>query len=122
RAGVLRHASQVLSRFTTETGVVADAAELLAGRAALLGWTRGGRESAGGASRLLRAADGWFAITLSRPDDLDAVPALIEAECVQPWDAIAAWAADKPANEIVSRARLLDLPAAVLGEAVPAAP
>ncbi len=54
----------------------ADPAELIAGRAGFAGLTRGGRVSAGGASFLLRAADGWCAVTLSRPDDVAAVPAV----------------------------------------------
>ncbi len=59
-------------------GIAVDAASLLAGRAGLLGLTRGGRVSAGGATRLLAARDGWCAITLSRPDDVAAVPALLQ--------------------------------------------
>ena len=61
-------------------GVDLDAAALLTGRAAQLGLTRGGRVSAGGATRLLPTRDGWCAITLSRPDDVDAVPALLERD------------------------------------------
>jgi len=119
RAGVLERAGQVADRL----GVGADAASLLAGRAALRGFTRGGRRSAGGASRLLAAADGWWAITLSRPDDLDAVGALICSEDPgEPWTALTGWAADKPVAEAVARARLLDIPAAALGEATAAAP
>lgn len=122
RAAILPRATQVLGRFTAATGARADAAELLAGRAGLLGWTRAGRVSAGGASRLLAAADGWWALTLSRTDDLDAVPALIESECREPWVAIAGWSSKRPVAEVVARARLLDLPAAALGETAPAAP
>src|SRR5882757_2883030 len=67
-----------LARATGETGhaVRADPAELITGRAALAGLTRGGRVSAGGSSFLLRSADGWCAVTLSRPDDVAAVPAI----------------------------------------------
>ncbi|GFG83592.1 CoA transferase [Mycolicibacter algericus] len=122
RAAVLQHATQVLGRFTTATGVDADAATLLAGRAGLLGFSRAGRVSAGGASRLLAAADGWWAITLSRADDVDAVPALIEADCPEPWTAVAGWASQRPVAEVVERARLLDLPAAALGESAAATP
>lgn len=122
RAAVLQAAGQVTQRFTGATGAQADAATLLAGRAGLLGWTRAGRISVGGASRLLTAADGWWALTLSRPDDLDAIPALIESDCAEPWAAVTAWAADQPVTEVVARARLLDLPAAALGETAPAPP
>lgn len=119
RAAVLQRCGQRLARFTAATGVAADAGQLLAGRAGLLGFTRAGRISAGGASRLLAAADGWWALTLSRPDDIDAVPALIESDGAQPWDAIAAWAAQRPVSQAVERARLLDLPAAALGRPLP---
>ncbi|MGV0747179.1 CoA transferase [Mycolicibacter minnesotensis] len=122
RAAVLQRATHVLGGFTAATGVKADAVELLAGRAGLLGWTRAGRISAGGASRLLAAADGWWALTLSRADDLDAVPALIESECCDPWAGIAGWSSTRPVAEVVGRARLLDLPAAALGETAPGAP
>jgi crotonobetainyl-CoA:carnitine CoA-transferase CaiB-like acyl-CoA transferase len=67
-----------LARVTAGTGerVRADPAELITGRAALAGLTRGGQVSAGGSSFLLRSADGWCAVTLSRPDDVAAVPAI----------------------------------------------
>lgn len=48
---------------------------LLGERAALRGLSAGGRTSCGGATRLLPARDGWVAVTLARPDDVDALPA-----------------------------------------------
>ena len=100
------------------------AAELLTGRAAMLGLSRRGRISAGGASRLLPTADGWWALTLSRPDDVDAVPALVESEDVHddPWPTIESWCAQGASADVVGRARLLGLPAAALGETAPAGP
>ena len=70
-----------LARVTRETGrqVRADPAELITGRAALAGLTRGGRVSAGGSSFLLPSADGWCAVTLSLPDDWAAAPAIAGA-------------------------------------------
>lgn len=99
-----------------------DADAILTGRAALLGIAPAGRVSAGGSTRLLAARDGWCALTLSRADDIDAVPALLgwAEQPARPWAALAEVAADRPAAEFVARARLLDLPAAVLGEVVPA--
>ncbi|WP_211697449.1 CoA transferase [Mycobacterium spongiae] len=110
RAHLLRRAEQI----------AADAATLLTGRAALLGLTRGGRMSAGGATRLLAARDGWCAITLSRPDDVAAVPALLQADAVlgDPWPMLRRWVATCSVIEVVERAQLLDIPAAALGEAV----
>jgi hypothetical protein len=67
---------------------------------------------------LLHCRDGWCALTLSRPDDVAAVPAMVEAAELHadPWSAVERWAAGRSAVEVTERARLLDLPAAVLGE------
>lgn len=102
----------------------ADAATLLTGRAGLLGLGRAGRVSAGGATHLVAARDGWCALTLSRPDDIAAVPALLSTDTVaeDPWPALHRWAADRRAVQVVERATLLDIPAAVLGEATAARP
>lgn len=116
RAGVLTRARAVAAQFRAITGVDVDAAELLAGRAALLGLTRRGRVSAGGATRLFAAMDGWCALTMSRPDDLDAIPALVESEPAEPWVAVEEWALRHTAADIATRARLLGLPVAMLGE------
>jgi hypothetical protein len=104
--------------------IAADAATLLSGRAALLGLRRGGRVSAGGATRLLAASDGWCAITLSRPDDVAAIPALLHADNVpaDPWPTLQRWVAAQPVAEVVERAGLLDIPAAALGEAAATGP
>ncbi|OBK70273.1 acyl-CoA transferase [Mycobacterium sp. 1274761.0] len=99
-----------------------DADEILTGRAGLLGLAPAGRVSAGGSTRLLRTRDGWVALTLSRPDDIEAVAALLELadQPAEPWAALTVAAAGRAAEELVARARLLDLPAAVLGETAPA--
>lgn len=104
------------------TRIAPDAAQLITGRAALLGIAPRGRVSAGGATRLLLTADGWCALTLSRPDDIAAVPALVEAEVDDPWAAVETWALSCTAAQVVHRARLLDLPVAALGEADAAPP
>jgi hypothetical protein len=124
-----------LARATRETGreVRADPAELITGRAALAGLTRGGQVSAGGSSFLLRAADGWCAVTLSRPDDLAAVPAVLGVlgpGRVSPdggtmttagaHGALAAAARALPAAELAAAAQLLGVPAAVLPASRPA--
>lgn len=124
RANVLAHAQRVAAEVSDHMGIAVDAAALLTGRAALLGLRRGGRVSAGGATRLLSAADGWCAVTLSRPDDVAAVPALLHSDEVSadPWPSLSSWAATHPVEEIVERAMLLDIPAAALGEVMAAAP
>lgn len=68
--------------------------------------------------------DGWCALTLSRPDDVDAVPALIEADAVgdDVWPAVHRWITQRDSAEITERARLLGLPVAALGETPAEAP
>jgi CoA-transferase family III len=117
-AGILNRAAVVAER------VGADLVEALTGRAALLGICPQGTTSAGGATRLIAAADGWLALTLSRPDDVDALPALLETEAVNgdPWSAVREWATKRGVVAAVERARLLGLPAALPGEVKAAGP
>lgn len=105
----------------------ADAREVLTGRAALLGLTPARHVSAGGATHLLRCADGWCALTLSRADDIAALPALLEVQEVpavpdEVWSDIHRWAALHTVGHVTGRGRLLGLPVATLGEAAAAAP
>lgn len=118
RAEVLARADRVAAAVGGHFGIAVDAATLLAGRAGLLGLTRGGRISAGGGTRLLRARDGWCAFTLSRPDDVAAVPALLEIDetPAELWPMLQRWAATRLVSAITERASLLDIPAAALGE------
>jgi CoA-transferase family III len=119
---MLRAVSGQFAEATAQTGSVvrADPAELLTGRAALAGFTRQGRVSAGGASRLLRTADGWCAVTLSRPDDAAAVPAILGAlgdpatEGGDAWEALEAGARRHSAEALAAAAQLLGVPAAAL--------
>src|SRR5260370_17651184 len=121
------------ARVTGETGkkVRADPAELITARAALAGLTPGGRVSAGGSSFLLRSADGWCAVTLSRPDDVAAVPAIAGT---LGWDgtsldemvtraqaraALTAAARGTPAEDLAAAAQLVGVPAAALPGGVP---
>lgn len=124
--GRARRVAREIGRLTTGIGgeLSVDADLALTGRAAMLGIAPAGRISAGGATRLLACREGWCALTLSRPDDVDAVPALLElaGAPADPWQALTAAAAARRATEFVARARLLDLPAAVLGEVAAAAP
>ncbi|BBX67199.1 CoA transferase [Mycolicibacterium psychrotolerans] len=122
-AAVLAEARATAHVVTVATGVDVDAAEALGGRAALLGLPRGGTVSAGGATRLMGAADGWCALTLARPDDLDAVPALVEADHTSdPWAAVREAIRATGVHAVAARARLLGLPVGVLGETDPAPP
>ncbi|CUU53534.1 CoA-transferase family III [Parafrankia irregularis] len=118
-----RAAAQLLTAVSTRLGspVFADVAEILGGRAALLGLRRGGTVSANGSCRLMRAADGWVAVNLARPDDVDAVPALLGAEITDDvWDALAAALPRWRSRDLVERAWLLGLPVAPLPAAAAA--
>jgi hypothetical protein len=127
---VLGRARQVAAEITrriAELGgspVTVDADEILTGRAALLHLRPRGRISAGGATRLLGATDGFCALTLSRADDIEAVPALLElpGPLADPWRSLIRAAAGRVAADLVARARLLGMPAAVLGETVGSQP
>ena len=90
---LLAEVSRVLAQVTGGIGtpVHADPALVLTARAGLRGLSRSGRVSAGGATRLLRAADGWCAVTLSRPEDAESVPAITgRADVTDPWQALGA--------------------------------
>ena len=118
-AAVLAEARRVSTDIAVLLGVEVDAAAMLAGRAAILGLTRRGRISAGGATRLLPTTDGWCALALPRADDVAALPALMELDTVtgDPWTVLSRWAATHCTDKVVDRARLLDIAAATLGEA-----
>ncbi|MEU6372604.1 CoA transferase [Streptomyces sp. NPDC046909] len=92
-----------------------DPALLLGARAGAAGLTRRGRTSAGGATRLLPAADGWCAVTLARPDDLELLPAILgRADIHDPWDDLAATARTTKARELTAHIRMFGVPAAAL--------
>jgi hypothetical protein len=123
-ATVLVEARRVAADIAGLLGVEVDATTILTGRAAVMNLARPGRISAGGATRLLATADGWCALALPRDDDVAALPALMEVDTVtgDPWTALTHWAATRSTDNVVNRARLLDIAAAVLGEAAPEPP
>ncbi len=77
-----------------------------------------GQVSVNGSCRMLKCKDGWVALNLARPEDLDVVPALTDGEG-EPWDVIAKAAASESAMSFRDRAKELQLAAAVVGEAAP---
>ena len=99
--------------------------QLLAERAALTGWRGAGRCSAGGASRLLPAADGWVALSLPRPDDGALAAALVgdseDLDPAAPWPGLRRWVSRQPAASIVTAAAELGLAVGQLAEAAPPA-
>jgi len=110
--------------------VRADPAELLTIRSGLGGLTRQGQVSIGRLARLVRAADGWCAVTLSRGSDLASVPAILGVlgadvaafadlageipDIDAGWAAIEAVARVTPASELAGAAQLLGVAAAAL--------
>jgi CoA-transferase family III len=86
----------------------------VAGRAVILGLHRRGQTSANGSCRLLPAANGWVALNLPRPDDLDLIPALTRRAGSDAWADARSAAAVTPAGEFAAQARLLGLAAAPL--------
>lgn len=87
-----------------------DGPALLGERAAVTGMTRNGSVSVGGSARFLRAADGWIALNLPRPEDVAALPALV-ARAVAPddWPAIEAGVRSTAVGDLVEQATLLGL-------------
>lgn len=112
--------SDVARSFTDLTGVPVDLRSALFLRARLAGLERPGRTSANGSCRLLRAADGWTAVNLARPDDLAAVPALL-ALLGSPGEPGGLRTAVRrvAAAEAAEAAQLLGIAAAVLGSVAP---
>lgn len=111
---------EVLSLLARTTAALGRAVTLAPGpvltaRAVDHGFRRAGTRSAGGSTRLLRTADGWCALTLSRPDDIAAVPAIIGAHRTRDhWKALTQFAVDVSAADLADRAQLLGVPAAAL--------
>jgi hypothetical protein len=128
--GLLGQVVGQLAEATRASGleVRADPAELLAGRAALAGFSRRGRVSAGGSARLLRAVDGWCAVSLSRADDAAAVPAILGLLGLEEgtdgtstvWELLETAAAGTNATALAGAAQTLGVPAAALPSSPPA--
>jgi len=95
---------------------------LLAERAAVMGFGPAGRDTCGGAGRLVCCGDGWLALSLTRAADVDLVPAWLETDLPDlesdPWPAVEAAVAHRSATELGDRAAELGLACAVVGETV----
>jgi hypothetical protein len=94
-----------------------DALALLGERAALSGLSRQGDRSCGGASRLLRAGDGWLALSLARPGDIELLGAWLGSSASladDPWSSVAPVVAERAVPELVAGGALLGLPVAAL--------
>ena len=87
----------------------------------------GGPGQLWGATRLLRAADGWIAVTLARPDDRRSLPAWLGVDPesafvvtnADPWVEVARRVGERRSAELVELATLLGLACAGVGETAP---
>lgn len=109
----LRFADRSIARLVTlGVDVDVDAESLIWTRARMRGIEPTGQVSAGGACRLLVAADGWCAVNLPRPDDLELLPAWLGVEAVDdgvPWAAIAGVVAERATSDLVADGQILGL-------------
>jgi len=117
-AAVIRQRSALLG-----VPLEVDAVALLGERAAIGGLTRHSPTSCGGATRLVRAADGWLAVALPRPEDRELLPAWLGLDAADAGDAEddeASWAAveaelgGRRSREAAERAWMLGLPVSQL--------
>ncbi|HEV7761438.1 MAG TPA: CoA transferase [Acidimicrobiales bacterium] len=113
----LEAAARSLTRLARARGasLPIDVGPLLSGRAGRLGLHRQGRTSANGSCRLLATADGWAAVNLARPTDVSSVGAVIGRTVDDdPWAALTRAAERMAGGDLVERATLLGVPAAVV--------
>lgn len=110
----------VLAAFTVIAGEHVAArlpgAAVLSEHAACAGLRRNGAISPGGGSRLLRTADGWLAVSLTRSADWELVPAWLEDAATASWDSVTETVGKRPAALLLERGRLLGLAVALAGQ------
>jgi hypothetical protein len=117
---LLAHLRALCSGIAALSGSLGAAVELdpalvLCGRAAARGFLRHGRRSANGSCRLLEGSDAWMACNLPRPSDLELLGAIVEcAPGADPWVSLERAAQRSGAAELVERAQLVGVAAAVL--------
>lgn len=88
-----------------------DPLALLGERSAIAGFGRRGSTSVGGACEIVQAADGWIAINLARPEDFEALPALLDGEAaIHDWPGVKAAIGRRTRRALVERATLLGVP------------
>lgn len=120
-AGVAQALTALLSAVDGRVQDALPGVATLGERAALGGLTRQGAISAGGACRLLPAADGWLAVSLPRADDWELIAAWLECEFVAggedtAWQALARLLRQQPLAMLIERGRLLGLAVAAVDD------
>lgn len=112
----LAERAAVIERHAAANGrsLSVDPLALLAERAALADLRRGGRVTCGGGGRLLEGTDGWLAVNLPRPDDLELLPAWLETPLDTTsddlWDRLTREVNGRSVWELDERGALLGLP------------
>lgn len=99
-----------------------DTLSLLGERAAVAQLTRGGDVSCGGATHLLRVADGWLAVSLARDDDVALLPAWLGLDVDPPhdaWPVVAEVVEHRTSGDLVAQAALLGLPVSAVAAVAP---
>ena len=120
-AGIVRSLTALgdaLASATRRVGrpVRVDAVAVTAQRAAFAGFGRNGPRSVGGFAQMVRVCDGWVALNLPRPSDVDALPALVGSPMTTcDWTEIEERLAAMTATEVVAAASLLGLAASAVG-------
>lgn len=94
---------------------------LLTERAWLMRLKRGGQRSCNRSCRLLEARDGWLALNLPRPADVEMLlPWLgVEASAADPWPGVARAIAARDVADLMAGAADLPIAVAALPQAVP---
>jgi hypothetical protein len=119
--GVLSETAASVAHRTAELGdaVLLDPLAVLTERAAISGLRRRGRTSCGGATRLLRASDGWLAVSLARPDDLGLLPAWLgvdeRTDLDDAFGSVATAVSSRRSAEVADGGAELGLPVARVG-------
>jgi CoA-transferase family III len=113
--GRIRAASEALGK-----RVDVDGLRTLAVRREISGFGRRGQVSCGGSCHLVEASDGWFAVSLCRPDDWEMLPAWIGVGGVETddeagqWDIVHERCRRLGRDEVVERGIALGLPIGAL--------
>jgi hypothetical protein len=87
--------------------------QLLGERAALSGYTRQGRVSAGGACRIMPTADGFIALNLVREDDFCLLAAWLEGD-IEDWQGVSHALLNRDSATLLERGQILGLACAIV--------